>query len=305
MRAMTKVFFCAISLVLLGGCFPRTPPGCDSLVEKSVGAVHVKGLTIPLGGADIIRLGEGDYTPAARQTISDSILRVNEYRLAQCNLVSLLVALKPQPVDKIADIGEKIAKSNELILQITEDIRKNPNAAKVVESAKTKEAELPKTTTGASLFDDKGSPLKMVQDKLDKLAVSVGENSATLKTLVARGASPTEPVQAQPGQFSVMGFAPGASTLTPAMRKEIVAQFDRLVQAAPKAERLQFNVVGYADTSGTYLHNLQLGLARAHSVGTFLRAETSGKRSVLTVTSAGSTQGGAQARRVEVHLLSI
>ncbi|MFS2037096.1 OmpA family protein [Polaromonas sp. CT11-55] len=306
MRTVTKIFTCVVPLVLLGGCIPRVPPGCNSLVEKSAGAIHVKGLTIPVGSSDIIKLGEGEYTPAARQTISDAILRVNEYRLAQCNLVSLLLELKPQPVDKIAAIGDKIAKSNELILQITEDIRKNPDSAKVVEGVKTKEAELPKDEKGAGLPEGSDSQLKVVHIRLGELTASVNENSRKLETLATRGASPQEQTQLLPGKFSVTGFAVGASTLTPAMRKDIVTQFGRLMQAAPKAELLQFDVVGYADSSGSYLHNLQLGLARAHSVGTFLQAEVSGKRSVLrTVTSAGSAQGGADARRVEVYVLSI
>jgi outer membrane protein OmpA-like peptidoglycan-associated protein len=308
MRSVTTLFSCLVPLVLLGGCIPRTPPSCTSLVEKSTGAIHVKGLTIPVGGADIVKLGEGDYTPAARQTISDAILRVNEYRLAQCNLLSLLVSLKPQPVDKIAVIGEKIAKSNELILQITEDIRKNPDPAKVVEGVKTKEAELPKDEKGAGLPEGNPSPLQALHSRLGELTASVNENSRRMEALMARGASPKDPAK-QPviaQKFSVTGFAVGASVLTPAMKKDIVMQIGRLMEAAPKTEQLQFDVVGYADSSGTYLQNLQLGLARAHSVGSALQGEAPGSRALLrTVTSAGSTKGGADARRVEVYVLSI
>jgi outer membrane protein OmpA-like peptidoglycan-associated protein len=306
MRTITTSLFSLIPLILLSGCFPKAPPGCTSLVERSTGAIHVKGLTIPVGGADIIKLGEGDYTPAARQTISDAILRVNEYRLAQCNLLSLLVSLKPQPVDKIAMIGEKIAKSNELILQITEDIRKNPDTAKVVEGVKAKEAELPKGEKGADLTDGDVLSLKTLHARLGELATSLNENSQKIEALVNRLPLPGQAPQPFPDRFSITGFAVGTSTLTPAMRKSIAIQLSRLMQASPKAELFQFDVVGYADSSGTYLHNLQLGLARANSVRVLLQSEALGRRSVLrTVTSAGSIEGGADARRVEVHVLPI
>lgn len=306
MRNITPFLSCLVPLVLLGGCFPTVPPGCTSLVEKSMGAIHVKGLTIPVGGIDTVRIGAADYTPAARQTISDAILRVNEYRLAQCNLVSLLVSLKPQPVDKIAAIGEKIAKSNELILQVTEDLRKNPDPAKVVESAKTRETELPKEEAGLSGGD--ASPLKALHDRLGELTASVNDNSRKMEALAARGGPPGDPAKPPLAEkFSVTGFAVGASVLTPAMKKDLLARVGRLMEAAPRAEQLQFDVVGYADNStGTDLQNLQLGLARAHTVGTVLRAEAAGRRALLrTVTSAGSTTGGADARRVEVYVLSI
>lgn len=303
MRLIKILLSCVITPVLISGCFPRVPPGCTSLVEETMGAIHVKGLTIPLGGTEAIKIGEGRYTPAERQKISDAILRLNEYRLAQCNVLSLLISLKPQPVDRIATIGEKVAKANEMILQTTEEIRKNGDAAQVVERIKTKEAELPKEEKGASMDDRNPPPLDAVRSKLVELVTSVNENSNKIDSFIAKNPSPKPDL---PKKFSVTGFTAGKSTLTPAMRGEILTQVSRLIEAAPKGELLQFDVVGYTDNSGAYLQNLQLGLARAHSVGFVLENGSFGRRAILrTVTSGGISKESGDARRVEVYALSI
>lgn len=301
MRFIKILLSCVITPVLISGCFPRVPPGCTSLVEETMGAIHVKGLTIPLGGTEAIKIGEGRYTPAERQKISDAILRVNEYRLAQCNVLSLLISLNPQPVDRIATIGEKVAKSNEMILRTTEEIRKNPNTAQVVEVIKAKEAELPKDEKGAGLDNRNPLSLDAVREKLGELITSVNDNSKKIDNLKNPSSKRhfTE-------KFSVTGFTAGKSMLTPAMRGEILTQVSRLIEAAPKGELLQFDVVGYTDNSGAYLQNLQLGLARAHSVGFVLQNESLGRRAILrTVTSGGAIKGSGDARRVEVYALSI
>ena len=70
--------------------------------------------------------------------------------------------------------------------------------------------------------------------------------------------------------------------------------------SAPRRPRVA--VVGFADESGSYLRNVELGLRRAQLVAAFLERSFSGQAYIAIVSSGGVLNEAENGRRVDVRI---
>ena len=135
----------------------------------------------------------------------------------------------------------------------------------------------------------------------------VGLEPKTLNYDLQRYLASTAPTP-QTFTFENLNFATDSATL-PSEAQTTVGSLAQILAAYPKA-KVQLN--GYADSTGTDPHNVQLGAARADAVAKALEAQGVGADRIKTATGGASkpvdtnatSRGRAENRRTELTVLA-
>ena len=135
----------------------------------------------------------------------------------------------------------------------------------------------------------------------------VGLEPKTLNYDLQRYLASTAPTP-QTFTFENLNFATDSATL-PSDAQATVGSLAQILAAYPKAK---VQLAGYADSTGTDPHNVQLGAARADAVAKALEAQGLGADRIKTATGGASkpvdtnatSQGRAENRRTELTVLA-
>jgi len=295
--------------VLLSGC---TSPCPKSVVSSAGGSWEIVGLnfTIPKSTPIPVSLGRFTYDPPDVTKISDAILALNEYNVAQCQAITAYDKLDPKPVDRIANLIDKISTANEKILAIADGLKNAPSKQAVLDTAANSHPPAPTpvpsqnpTSPTAAYFPPREWYLT-TENRLHTLMSLVPKQDDTNS-----GDSPIQNTGfldvVHNNRFVVTGFAKGKSTLTELMKKEISNFFKQLSAAMPTAHILTIALVGYTDTSGVYEKNIALGLSRAQAVANYMaQIDLQSPSRVRFLSSAGVSSDFSRGRQVEIYVLS-
>lgn len=310
-----KMTLAAFAIACVGGC-ASIPDGCDSYIRRNAGTLEIAGLKIPVGTAVPVELGKAVWTPVQVQTFSDFVLKIDQYRSAQCSVLSGLLKLNPQPTQDIVAIYREIGQSNKAILSLKEAIDKGVDPNKVNEEA-AKAAAIPLTPVNKPGISYDPNLMKDIENLISErernfpslLQISDAVREAMKPPLGVTARSPTgartslNSVTAVPVKIAVGEFAMGQFVLTSTMKNTIRSKV--VSHLADSSEvSVAIDLVGYADTSGDYKFNLWLGLKRAESVKKEILELTANAKniSLFRVVASGGITQTENPRRVDVFI---
>lgn len=306
MRA--KSTFALITAFAVAGCAPlwirSAPAGCESQIKPGLGAITIAGVEIPVGATAPVKIGNATYTPPQLQRLTDSAQLMEQYRLGQCGVLSTLERLSPQPVERIAQIAEGIARMN---LELQRLFREIP-------FAKDPESKVRETEAAASQIETKAldkssdkygadtsldTPIRM--GYLKDLFESSTKNIVDAVAGVLRNRPGNQYLQ--PVELVVTGFSSGEHQMTTRMKANLLSDLQFKLQDVPKGQFVTVDVFGYADTTGTTIQNVALALKRAQHVASFIaEQQVLSKAKLRTVASGGAVEISPFGRQVRVVL---
>jgi len=320
MRKIILLLGAIFFIVTLTGC--KTP--CPSVLDNITGSsFEVKGLniTIPRATPVPITLGQFNFGPAEAQKISDSILAIDSYKTAQCQLIEQLKDLKPPPTNEIATIATTIATANQKILDIANGLYNAPSKEAALQNAVTAVQSLAQPAQPAPPGNP-GQPAppggsggnqtsyfpprdwyRNTDDRLDALTRLITD----FKNGSGKSGSSDKTEENIPhsNTLTLTGFAVGKSNLSDSMKSRIASFFKKVYESYPSSGLLNVALIGYADTSGAYTKNLALGLSRARAVAEYLTQIDLLKPSRMRfIASGGVSDDFSEGRQVEIHVLS-
>ena len=163
------------------------------------------------------------------------------------------------------------------------------------------------TVTNTTSAAAPGTPAAPVEQVTLPNGTKVGLQPKTLNYDLQRYLASSAPTP-QTFTFQNLNFATDSSTL-PSDAQGTVGALAQILAAYPKA-KVQLN--GYADSTGTDPHNVQLGAARAQAVAQALESSGVGADRIKTATGGASNpvdtnatrQGRAENRRTELTVLA-
>jgi outer membrane protein OmpA-like peptidoglycan-associated protein len=306
-----KVAFSGVLLFVLSGCafFQPQPPACEKVATASSQKLTFRGLEIPfaIGGVtDKFKIAGFEYDAKQTQTITDAVMALADARQRQCNGWWAMTRAKPPAtaaqmleMQKLFDSSKQ--SENELVAalaagnqgratQAAQDLQKKSiDLPAAMEKVLTSEAP-PNTTPQAAVLEriqQIESSLQTLQSRVNSLSLSVGTGQA----------QPTLIWQAE-RSFSVTGYPHAAVALTTDMKAKLEQDYQTAVGALRDKPAQNVLVIGFADASGSYLQNVELGRQRAAAVADFLQRRFPSKAQ-LRIASGGIGEG-AQPRRVDV-----
>lgn len=296
---MKNIASLSLASIALSGCanlFHTTPAGCTPLLKAGLGSITVAGLEIPTGASLPVKIGNATYTPQQVQRLTNSAQQIEQYRLGQCGVLSTLVRLKPQPVDRIAQIAESIAVMNLEMQKIAKEIpiTKDPES-----QVKGHEAAASTTT----IKSDYLQPLKETQTSEQRqpspeeiaameLRFQRYMDSALLRLERAIDSAskqkPDTPARLPSSRSIVVnGFPVGDATLTTRMKANLLFDLQDTLNKLPAGYTVSIDVIGYADITGSTTKNVELGLHRARTVASFIAEHSVLQRAQLRIVSSG------------------
>jgi outer membrane protein OmpA-like peptidoglycan-associated protein len=302
-----KAAFLIVGLsVALAGCehlIRSTPAGCEPQMKVGVGSITVGGLEIPTGSSGPIKIGNATYTPLQVQRLTDTAQRMEQYRLGQCGVLSTLERLKPQPVEKITQIAEVIARLNFEMQRLAKEVpvSRDPESQvrdheAAANTAIPKSDPPPPKGAAAGQTSPPTTPLETISALEQRIKLHFDGALAQLRQLVSpkddlgRSARPTD---LPPGVHTlvVTGFGTGSEVLTTRMKSHLLYDLQTTIESAPAGYTFFIDVIGYADISGNPSRNIEIGLKRANSVAAFIAEQSALKRAQLRhVSSGGAVQ---------------
>ncbi|MDA8522949.1 hypothetical protein [Acidovorax sp. NCPPB 4044] len=305
-----------ISLCLaLSGCAFFRPSPADVLLEscralelpKQGGTFKLGGLEVPFRPQRPIKIGTIDFSVKDAQRVSDEIYAMAELRRSQCTVISGALLGSPPPTGaQIIALQEGIdkvkKKSDDLV-----SVLKTPGATPKEALDKAQEAKAAADNEAAKARAEFKGPFASkvgVDDLSDELA-------AELTSFRKIGAIKAEVDQMQRQiadiksatrffQISVTGFETYGIALTAPMKDELSKQIESILRSAGPFSVPRIAVVGYADDTGVYLGNLDIGLQRATSVAAYLGRTFPQRAEITTISSGGVRHNDKNARRVDV-----
>jgi outer membrane protein OmpA-like peptidoglycan-associated protein len=312
----SKVLLISLVPAILGGCalWPtKSRDGCEPLIKTSVGSFSVAGIEIPTGTPIPVKIGNATYTPQQIQRLTDSAQQMEQYRLGQCSVLSTLERLKPQPVDKIADIASKIAQLNLDLQRLFRELPKATEPEKQVQStekAATEALKEQKTSQAPSPrgADDKlgtsEQPTSSLLQQLSELTARVQElTNITAKLRLEQKSPPPASRELRPSEIVVVGFSSGSHEMSTRMKANLLADLTSRLSETPRGKSILLDVLGYSDTIGQNDKNAVLALRRAQAVASFLTEQQAIPRARLrSVSSAGAVEIPPSGRQVRILL---
>jgi outer membrane protein OmpA-like peptidoglycan-associated protein len=313
---MMKILAALCASAVLAGCgaFLRTPviEGCEPVVRNDRNSLTFKGIVLPIGATTRVQVANISYEPAELQVITDSIQALANNRLTQCVYVSAaLKTTPPATVQQLILIRKEFTdmdtEANRLFFLIKDSTSAQAviaQASSILIQSKSKTENVEKIlTTPAPISDLKPTlkePISLSElpaelfTRLDKFETSLSLlRTDFAKSPAAKNGSKT---------ITVVGFENSSARLSDPMKASLIRDFELALPLSPAAEAQLLNVIGYADTSGSYLRNVDLGIRRASEVASFL-TKTFPDRAKIGILSSGGAQGpGADQRKVMVHI---
>lgn len=283
-------------------CGEQTPPGCKPMVNASSGKLEVSGIEIPVGTKDVWKIGNGSYTPAQVQILSESATRMEQYRMGQCNILSTLIQLKPQPADKIADIAKQIASLNLDLQKLFLSIPLTEDAQKTTEEIKNKvDKSINKEEKSAPPQSSSDIENKILA-RINELEIKLSPPSSGPETKVVNNTYTTQS-NSRHIELSIPGFAIGKVDLSARMKAHLLADLRSAINSSTKAESVTIDIIGYADPTGNGPKNILLALSRAKATATYITSsEVLERGHIRLVASGGISDGDEVARQVKIFI---
>lgn len=283
-----KLTFIILLVSVISGCST-----CKQMYPASGSKLNVEGLDFPINPTTPVKIGKFVWEPVQIQKVNNALLSLDAYSYSQCRLLETVSKSSPNS-PAVGEIANKIAVANEKILTITTLLASEAPPAAV---ANTAEQQKPPKDTDPPKPPNQTS-IETMESRLDALSLK-------LKTLTDNLPSVALPASNQ-FSYSVGEFDPGKIVLTPKMIDGISSFISSLPPRKSPKEAIWIDCVGFSDSSGEYLENIQLALARARSVGAYLEA-TSGDRPrrLRSVSSGGIAKDDAMKRRVDIYVTQL
>lgn len=316
---LKTILILASASIAMTGCanlFRTTPAGCEALISTTVGSFSVAGVVIPTGALNPVKIGNATYTPQQIQRLTDSAQQMEQYRLGQCAVLSTLERLKPQPIDKIATVAEKIAQMNLDMQKLFHELPKAAEPEKQVQTAEKivsdiqKEQTPPQTGAQGSNGDEVGSRGLLTSGSaqhVTELKELIQQLNSLTTTLRESSKAPT-PVNniIHTAEIAIVGFSSGSYEMTTRMKANLLADISIKLHDVPQGKQIALDVLGYSDTVGRNNKNVELALRRAQAVAGFLTEQQSLPNAKLrSVVSAGSVEIPPFGRQVRIILNSV
>lgn len=299
MRMHLRFLTILVFIFALEGCawFVRS----DECKASYSGGTNITfdGFTWPKSPIEPVKIGKFTYTSAQAKTLGDAVASLEEFRLAHCqsmrNLSSAKGATAALIAEAIRDFNKTYASMNATFSYALREATSPEDALKKATEAKRladREAErLAKPPIGSGLepqleLTALKSQLKDLDDRLSSVEAKRYKGEAHLRQTVI-----------------VSEFLQNGVSLNATARQTLSARVLQLAGQVPVDELLLATVIGFADSNGSYLANVDLGLRRAQSVATYL-ATVNSQILIQSIASGGISEGVSNARRVEVYLWS-
>lgn len=300
-------FMSPMERILANSCegIPQPKPGFSLLVS---------GIEIPYKPNSPIKIGKIDFDQADALRVSDAIFALSESRRNQCSYLAAALLGNPRPSgDKILaalDSVNSSGRQSDAVMMVLATNGADPKAAvrlavgasEAVKGAEEKVkdvltkppvAEAPKPPPPgakigmADLSDDVVTGLNDIGNVKTKLKAVEGQIEDMKKAGPYR-------------QFSVAGFDTGGVTLTSSMKDALSEQLSAALSAAPPALVPRVAIIGFADETGGYLANVDIGLRRAQSVAAYIERNFPKRTDIQIVSSGGVLVNVPNGRRVDL-----
>lgn len=269
--------------------------GCTSQIVPAGAEVKLAGLKWPINATKNFEIGNATYTPKQLQVLTQRVMQIDQYKMGQCTILDVALRSSPPPTfAQIQPLLTEIAKLNKQILDIAAAVEGGTPPATVVNTAEQAAEQLPETPTPIKTSQNGGDSAMPLPNQISP---DIVERLAGIEKSIRKLAIPK--AQLEERRIVVHGFAPNAVALTAEMRTKLLSDLAQLRTEGP-GDRVVFDVVGYADNSGTYANNVKLGLERARLVAEVVTLHTRPTPNVRFASSAGVAQAGTDGRRVEI-----
>lgn len=309
------------SLSLLGGCCTAPPPAKDPVME--IISQSCAGLPTPqrdakffLGGLEIpfkpnqpVKIGTLDFSLEDARKVSDAIYALSESRKRQC--VYLLVSLRGVPppsgnrVLQSLDGIQVSEKQADAVLNVLNTQGGDPKAAVAAAekaSAIAKEAEeKSKAALGVQASDNGNSSKIAMVDLPAEVQSGIRDIGYVKNKLTSVQGQIDDLRKAGPyRQFSIAGFDTGGVMMTSTMKDALSQQLSAALSSAPPALVPRVAIIGFADETGSYLANVDIGLRRAQSVAAYIARNFPKVTEIQIVSSGGVAANVPNGRRVDL-----
>lgn len=291
MHPYSLKFYIIITAILITGC----TTSCPTVIKNHGERLEFSGIEVPVRSLTPVKVGKIVYDPVQLQEITDTIQAIDQYRLSQCVLIEQLSKLNPSPVKEIVEISKTITSANSGILAIAASLKTATNPATVINVATEKAAEITKPSPPETPHDIKTTPsASSIEGRLDSIEKSAHNFYASWNNRKRTKIT----------VFPISGFSPGQIALNPTMKASISRILQDLEQTVSNPNFFVLDLVGYADSTGSYLDNLQLGLARAKSVASYISSNHLKYSNLRLVSSGGIAPVGENGKRVDLHIMN-
>lgn len=287
---------------------------CEGIPNPKPGfTFKTAGLEIPYKPNGPIKVGSLNFNRDDGIRLSDAIFAMGETRQSQCAYLAAALLGNPKPsgerIMQSLDGIKATRKQADDVVTLLKTQGADPtkvaeiaeagatNAVKALEKLKEKLAEPSEVTPGkiglSNLTDDLIAKIERFRD-IDSVRSSLVTVQADLAEM--RKAAPYR-------AFKVTGFDVGGVTLTAEMKTILSLQYtEALASAAPRVVS-RVSIVGFADSTGIYLRNVDIGLQRATNVAAYLERNFPKAAEIKMISSGGVLANDQQARRVDVLIL--
>lgn len=302
-----KLTICGALVFLLAGCawLQPKPPACEEVATASTRKITFRGLEIPIpvqGATDKFKIAGFEYDAKQTQVISDAVLALTDTRRRQCNAWWAMTRAKPPAtaaqmleMQRLFDASKQ--SENDLIAALVAgDQRRATQAAENMQRTNREidDANSRRAALEMPLPREVVDRITRLEDGLLRLQARVDEMPRSGQPQVA-----DHPQDRVSRSLSITGYPRAAVALSSPMKAKLEAEYQALLADFRGAPVRSVLVVGFADSSGAYLQNVEMGRRRAAAVAEFLQRRFPATAQTHVVTSGGIADG-PDARRVEV-----
>lgn len=314
--SISKASLISVAIVVsLFGCANISSSIEDTFASSCKGIPQVQqGYNLRIGGVEVpfkpggpIKIGKLEFDKSDGATVSDAIFALSESRQRQCSYLAAALLGKPRPsgaaiLQVLSRIDATGAKVDSIVADLS-DGAKDPKqvAARAEQAAQTAKQE--EEAAKRNLLTEPKSGKVGYKDLAEDVAADIRlsrdvpnvkvELSNVQQRLLLIGAS----ISTQ--RVIVGGFEAGGVALSSQMKEALAKQFSSVVGSFRQAGAPRVAIVGFADETGSYIQNIDIGLRRAQSVVAYLERSYP-QQLIFTIVASGGVQVGSGARRVDI-----
>lgn len=325
MRSVSVVKLALVtgSFGLIAGCTITRPPPppidpIDAIIAEACTGLPAPraGYTLVVGGIEIpfkpnqpVKIGTINFGTDDARRVSDAIFALSESRKTQCAYLGFALKGKPPPtgarIMQALDGIKEAEKQTAEVVSVLSTQGSDPKAAvATAEKASTtaKEAEAKaRASLGAQAPGLGTSPKIGLADLSEEVASGIRDIPAVKASIsaVERDILLMKRASGQQ-QITVSGFDSGGVSLTASMKENLAQSYAVALAGAPSSRLPRVAIVGFADESGVYLNNIDIGLRRAQAVAAFLGRNFPSQAEINVVSGGGIFASDPSGRRVDL-----
>lgn len=320
---MKKNLFKCVSILLislsLAGCpgtltgvlaqlAPQADTGCK-MNYKSAGKFSIAGVEIPitrLPDGQKVKIGSINYEAAEAYELTKGAQALDQARLTSCSVMNnagfatMSEAYKKDIYDKVIALANRMTDyGNDLAS--AKDAQQGLNAADKAQTDGKKAAETSKPQQTAEI--------RMIEDLSDRLSramelTSTRTGQLEQKLVMLRSEFDDLQTRGQTSRIDIIGFPAAATNLSAEKRGQLYVRLQNAMAKMPGKQKTLVLIVGYADRSGAYLSNVDLGLRRAQVVKSYIQQQRFPRMFDVRAVSGGVDDSGG-GRHVSIYVSAI